>query len=73
MLLKFFWVFSDASSPQTRLKATIVEGIKKKKMIKHENNSGELDAGIDIPLVTVQIVGWGKHPQSKESQRDAVH
>ena len=40
-------------------------------MIEHENNSGELEAGIDIPLKTVQIVGWGKHAPGKEFQRDS--
>ena len=59
ILVDFFGVFFLLCKfAPNKAKATLgIRGFKKK-MIEHENNSGELDAGINIPLKTVQIVGW---------------
>ena len=44
---------------------TLYERGYKKKIIKHENYSGELKAGFDIPLKTVQIARSSKETWNK--------
>ena len=50
-------VFDNYQRCPVPLKATLGIGIEEEKVLNRKNNSGELRAGIDIPLKTVQIVG----------------